>query len=253
MNVDHCFELIIQEILKKKYNLTANWTNYNQQKKRSSSKIKKLPNLIKKVSRHRSKENNLTVTKPDIIETAKKHYNEDIIDQLVLFGYGTRDDIINVSQKVVNYNDINEIVSYLMDRSRSSRQNSKSDSRNRLIPYDRRPPLMINVNSESKTEEDNVKSTDYKKEREQQPHSSFWEYVHYQPTKSRKSVSNNEICAGDGNGFLPPLPPPPPPPISLKINPNQRIKKQNDQQLPLINKRSFPMQRQNHSTPQIKT
>ena len=47
--------------------------------------------------------------------TKKEKYNEEIISTLITFGIGTREDIINAMNNVVNKNDINEISEYIMN------------------------------------------------------------------------------------------------------------------------------------------
>lgn len=41
--------------------------------------------------------------------------NEDIITQLLTLGVGTRDEITHAIKHVLNKNDINEVVNYIMD------------------------------------------------------------------------------------------------------------------------------------------
>ena len=44
------------------------------------------------------------------------HYNEDIINQLIVLGVGTRDEIINAINNVINKNDINSILDYILNK-----------------------------------------------------------------------------------------------------------------------------------------
>ena len=53
------------------------------------------------------------------------HYNEDIIDQLLVLGVGTRNEIINAINNVINKNDINSILDYILKK-KSNQLSTKS-------------------------------------------------------------------------------------------------------------------------------
>eukprot|EP01084_Bolivina_argentea_P237940 399771_1 len=58
---------------------------------------------------------------------------QNIVDQLLVFGVGTKEEILNAINKVVNRTDINEIIDYIKNNQNDNNEESKQDEFNKYV------------------------------------------------------------------------------------------------------------------------